>query len=831
MSSRTPFSINLDEDYEIYGIDPNENLDDWSFLEAKPEPLPERDEEEKRLFEQLLAPSIPEEEIQTEIHDRLKSLLEETSKFIENDVKVELSAPIEISEEQVNQFTDKNSFENKQADRMSTIVKDILHTTQEAEDIDDLIQTLTKSDKIAEKINEEDKELSKTLEKEESKKKKEKSFSKTSPATLLTNTNQEKENNGNDNDNIQEPQNIPEPEQPQVQQKFLDRYKRKPNATSTIIRDHDQTERLSSKFLLDKRKREEENQAELEKKIKEREERQKSFFESLDKEVEKHKREVQMIKEIKESKAPSLSEMINQIRPPTQEEPAKEVNPNLLKSKTKKAEKPPPRYTKDKIDEFLALRTNKLKLKSSQPVLMIELTTNKPNNNNNANITKNTKNSKSKKNDDKENMPHLSSTYQKKVGEKLAALLQPLLKEKKKTDVNKLWRIAIFMRMAYHLKNSKLSKKVTQFHLKLLLKRWRKRRRIIVRKKNLAAISIQRAFRRYKAKIQEKQKQKNVKERKEITDQQILDKTRQMISQKVPDVENLPSQKYQQKKPKQKPNFNFPILNDPDTSWIDTFEKDKIEGDESSGLFFDNDMLDELPNKPILRLDEVLPEQKKDNVRKKHHKKHQQQFQAESQSVPFEPDVYDYLGKFGQKIDLQDQDIEIDIDIYEQAGSGSKRTPKKNSKSNANNESQNRENNENNESIEPSSPQQQPPPSSPQQLPNETSLVDGYNFKNQDTARMMQKMINKKTKQSNHYKNEKPVEKFNRLYGANGAAANHHAPNIKHMPQAKYNDFRASNTRAQRLKNLKKVWLGNHNEQQDQQQQQPPPQQQDNNQE
>lgn len=92
---------------------------------------------------------------------------------------------------------------------------------------------------------------------------------------------------------------------------------------------------------------------------------------------------------------------------------------------------------------------------------------------------------------------------------------------------------------------------------------------------------------------------------------------------------------------------------------------------------------------------------------------------------------------------------------------------------------------------------------------------------------MMQKMLNKKTKQSNPYKNEKPVEKFNRLYGAsNGAAANHHAPNIKHTPQERFNNLRTSNTRAQRLKNLKKVWLGTHHEgQQDQPPSSPDPSQ------
>jgi hypothetical protein len=44
--SRDRFAIDLTEDYEIYGIDPNEDLDDWSFLDAKPEPLPEKTEEE-----------------------------------------------------------------------------------------------------------------------------------------------------------------------------------------------------------------------------------------------------------------------------------------------------------------------------------------------------------------------------------------------------------------------------------------------------------------------------------------------------------------------------------------------------------------------------------------------------------------------------------------------------------------------------------------------------------------------------------------------------------------------------------------------------------------
>lgn len=754
--SRKPFSISLDEDYEIYGIDPNENLDDWSFLEAKPEPLPEKDEEEKRLFEQLMAPTIPDDEIQSEIHDRLKSLIEETSNFIANDVKVELSAPIEIPEIEVQQNVNRESFEYKQSQRLSTIVKDLLHPTQEAENIDDLIQTLTKSDEIAEKIKEEQETsvIEEPSENEKQSKKNNKSLSKTSPAAISSSKSEEK------------PEEAPPP---QPSKGLLDRYKRKVGAKTTIIRDQDETERLRSKYLLEKQKREEENKAELEKAIKAREARQKDFFKSLDLEVEKHKREVQMIKEIKESKGPSLTEMINQIRPQKETNDKKngEIKPELLKS-SKKPEKPPPRYTKEKIEEFLSMRKKKLETKPTAPVLMIELSTNKEE-------TEQSSSSKSKKSG--KASIYLSSTYQKKVAGKLAPILLELFKKLKSKDTSKQWKIAIFFRMAYHLKLYRLFQKIQQNKLKRLLKKWRSRRKRQVFKKSLAAITIQRAFR--------KNKERRNKPKKEITDQQILGKVRQLINQQVPETSNNspPSQKYQQKKPK--PNFGFPVLNDPDTSWIETFDKDGNGKDD----FFDNELLDELPNKQILRFDEPPP------PAKKHHQKN---YQTDSQSVPVDNTAYDYLAKFGQKIELQDNE-EQDVDIFEQAHLVA---PKKRSKSRTGNTDETNNQPDNNEEQ-----QQQ------QNNKGDTSLKDGYNFKNQETEKFMQKMLNKKNRQSNSNKNEKPVEKFNRLYrGTNQPTVPHHAPNIKHTPNMK-TDFKAANTRAQRLKNLKKVWLSQHNDQ------------------
>ena len=54
--------ITFDEAREFNDLIVNENLDDWSFLDEKPEPIPEKTEEEKLLFEQLLQPTITEED-------------------------------------------------------------------------------------------------------------------------------------------------------------------------------------------------------------------------------------------------------------------------------------------------------------------------------------------------------------------------------------------------------------------------------------------------------------------------------------------------------------------------------------------------------------------------------------------------------------------------------------------------------------------------------------------------------------------------------------------------------------------------------------------------
>ena len=750
--SRTPFSINLDEDYEIYGIDPNEDLDDWSFLDAKPEPIPEKDEEEKRLFEALLKPSISEDEIQHEIHDRLKSLLDETSKFIENDVKVELSSPIEISPEQIEQNINKESFEHKQAERVSSIVKDILRTTQESEDIDNLIQNLTKSDKVADVIKEEELNSSQQL-------------------NLKLNNSEVKNEIKKElkNEMKKEDESIPKPQVVKEETRFLDRYKRKPGEKSQILRDHDETERLSSKFILERKKRKEADKAELERKIKEREEKQKQFFESLDIEAEKHRREVQMIKEMKESKAPTLSEMLNQIKQP--ETPVKqEINPQLLSKKQPEKQKQP-RYTKEKIDEFLSNREKRLSA-FQQPqkytVLVVELSSEKSKVND----------KKTNQNDLNENKPHFSKTYQKMVTDKLTTLLGPAIKEfkeKKKKDPRKLWKIAIFFRLSCQIALNKHSKKIKQRRMRKFLKRWRRRRSILKCKKTFSAIKIQRAFQKFNA----KRKQKN-----EITDKQILDKARQLMAQHSPEVAkqmSKASDKNQQQKPINKNNFKFPALKDPDMSWLDNLENSK----DTSLNFSDDGILDELPNKPILNLrDKPSP---------------RRSFQAESTFEPFDTDTYGFLSKFGQKIDLGDDADNDDIsNIDINSLNKSKSRPSNNSQPGSNNQTPQRSSQQAHQQL------QQTP--SPSQGENETG--GSYNFKNKSTTKMMQKMINKKLKTANPYKNEKPVDKFNRLYGGPTGVNSQDRP-VNHVQPVtiKRSEFRTNDTRTKRLKQLKKVWL------------------------
>ncbi|OHT02531.1 hypothetical protein TRFO_30324 [Tritrichomonas foetus] len=840
LPKREAFSINLNEDYEIYGIDPNEDLNDWSFLDAKPEPIPEKTEEEKRLFEQLLAPSIPDEEIQAEITDRLKSLLEETDKFIANDVKVELSAPIEISPEEAKPLIDTESFEHKQAARVSTIVKDILNISQKSEDLDDFLKNITKSDEIAEVIKQEE------IKEEEEKSK--------SNSLSLSQKVENKENENNLNNEITGNIEIDPPKVIKEEQtSFLGRYIRKPGDVKTILRDHDETERLSSKFILERRKRQEEAEAELKRKQEEMEQKQKLFFESLEKEAEKHRREVQMIKEMKENHAPSFSEMLNNIQKKSDQTTSQKQPPITVKPKVKQTVKEP-RMSEEKITEFFKLRETKIQasIKPPKQPIMIVL--------------------QSDQEEIKKPSKHRSNNYKNEILKELGKKLIPKIKErmKNKNELKK-WRIAIFMKMAKSFKLNKLSKTVQKsVILKHSFISWRKKRLICSLQKTIAAIRIQSTFKKFNSKLKLKEAQRKAYEaalkakalseqaKKEISEDQLLEKTRQLVNQRAPENQNntnnnsinnlqdnlKPKNNRNLKKPspvinnnnnnnvidnndlirkrEKELDFDFgfpelPDLDDLDLDWLDGLE------DLSDFDGFDDD--DNENNHRSFLLD--LPDYINNGNENKTPSPRRSNVQAESQSIPLDADEYNsFLSGFNQRIEFND-----DPELQQQLG------------------------------VSPGQNGQPQPPQTPPQQPrsprhhngNENSpgsifgntngsngdmideeerlrrqaAAEGYNFEDPRTAAMMRKMIQRRTNIANPYKNEKPVDKFKRLYGntpSNNSGNSGNSRNQKYVaPVVRRSEFRRNDTRTRRLMRLKKIWLNGPDDQTEQPPPPPPP--------
>lgn len=764
--AREAFSINLNEDYEIYGIDPNEDLDDWSFLNQKPEPIPEKTEEEKRLFEQLLAPSITDEEIQSEIHDRLKSLLVETDQFLQNDVKVELLVPIEVKPEEIKSLVDENSFEYKQADKVSTLVKDLLNTTNKSEDMDDFIKSLTKSDELAEKIAKEveDENLSKSINQN---------------TTEIQN---------NETNNFESESEVPPPTKVDIdidnnkntQKSFLSRYVRKPGTKDTIIRDQDETERLSSKFLLDRKKRQEEAEAELKRKQEEMEKKEKEFFESLQKEAEKHKREVQMIKEMKENHNPTFSEMLNNIqKKPTQNEQETTIPKAALKPKPKPKPVKEPRMSDEKIYDFYIKREKKMKetlKKPPQQVLVIDLKTNNEGQMQRASH-------------------HTSKKYKNTLISKIGEVLVPKIKEKlnenenqSKDESNKL-KIAIFFRMAHQLKYHRLQKQCEKTVIvKSYLKKWRQKRLFSSLTKFLSALKIQRAFKKFLIISKAKEAQKRAQEandlaikemesnKHEISDEQILDRTRNLIEKaQKGNKENEGNKK------KKILNFaatlpSFPELPEiDDLDWFDDINLSDIEN-----FSDDDDFLSTLPDS--LQTDQPiqiheLPNTKVESPRReKPFKSPRSSVVAESESIPLEANEYDYLAGFNQHIDLNDNQ--------------------------ENREETTTTNNNNNNAVVNNNVNQfnpQPP-----------GANEGYHFENPRTAAMMEAMQKRRANVANKNVKENPMDKFQRLYGKKKntppplQGQNQQRPFLSVVRRS---EFKKNSAREQRLLKLKKVWL------------------------
>lgn len=710
MTKRDRFSINIDEDYELYGIDPDINLDDWSFLDQKPEPIPEKTEEEKRLFEQLLAPSIPEEEIQAEIHDRLKSLIAETTEFIKNDVKVELSAPIEIPDEQIKPMIDTNSFEHKQAVRMSTMMKDMIRSTQKAEDITDFIKNITKSDELEKQILAQEEELEPVPLAEDAPTPSQEPAPTPTPA-------------------VPAPVPIPEPPKPESkkeQTSFLGRYKRKVGAVNTIIRDLDETERLSSKFLMERKKREEEAEKEAARIQKEIEERQNKFFASLELEAEKHRREVQMEQEIKASKAPTMSDMLKQIgRDKAKPEPAQP------KPKPKPKEEKPARASSQQIAEFMAEREKIVSKTKEKPMLLVDLDTNKI--------------------QEPKVSSHYSKTFKKNVETALKAKLIPLLKRRKQLKIKKAWKVLIFMRFARQLAAAKARKEL------LLRKRQQEQTKLDNAKQLFSAIMIQCAWRKFRIAQKAKRAEEKAKQQKEKEEMSALDKARKVLAEHMAPTPPPP---------KQTRTFHFPQIQDPDTAWLHQ-RRNPLD------LLDDDDFLDDLPDRPVSSSKKLTGINGEEITGP---------FQAESQSIPIQDDIDDYLAKFNQKLPVQDPPP-----VFTRIDPGQRKP-------------------------DATTTQEVRVPEKEEDDLIRRAKAEGYDFKDPKTAQRMQKMMQRRFNGSGSLKDETGMERFNRLYGNNrgGPAAlvgSNEPPRHVYNPHVHRSSFKKNDQRAKRLQKLKKVWL------------------------
>jgi hypothetical protein len=689
---RERFSINLDEDYELYGIDPNENLDDWSFLDAKPEPLPERTDEERRLFEQLLAPLIPEEEIQTEIHDRLRALLAETTQFLENDVKVELAAPLEVTDEAAKHEVDPESFEHKQAVRMRSIVQDMVRSTQKVEDLADFLHTITGSDEMAD-------ELQRT------------------GAISVPDA---------DSPPSSAPQPTPPPDhEPSAPPRkaeepgLLSRYKRKPSAIKTVMRDLDETERMNSKFLLARKKRQEELEQQAEQERAAVEERQKQFISSLEFEAEKHRRELRMAEAMKNSKPVSLTEMLKQIQ---QDAPPPQSRPKIPAAKPETKPPAPPRASSEQIAAFKADRDKAFEPPQAPVLIVVDLTTAKLS--------------------DPEPKAHYSKTYEGNVQKALKAKLGAALQNRGKRNLAKAWRVAIFLKFAVADTLARKKQVIARNRSRAPFRIWRRRA-----DEAAAARTIQRVWRkcilrkRHLVRVQQSERDRIAREQRtaaEVQEKSVLDRARAAIAARVP-LAPVP-----EAKPKRRaPEFSFPAVQDPDVAWL--------RGAGGSALELFNDFLEELPDRPP-------PAQSEPPA------------QAESQSVPIEEDMDEYLSRFNRQIVVAD------------------------------------------EPPPPPGAALEVPPA-PEQTEEELrgrAQREGYSFSNPETAKLMRKMLNRR--QVDPYKNETPVERFQRLYRnpqggttrSSGSGSDVAPPPNPHVHRSA---FRKNDSRTRRLQKLKQIWL------------------------
>lgn len=340
--TRVRYSINLDEDFELYGIDPNEDLDDWSFLDAKPEPIPEKTDEEKELFEQLLKPTLASEEIDRDIHERLKNLIGETTKLIDenkNDPIIR-EAKADKVQEQIQELPSTPDEERKrlstpeyvQANRVRNIVKSLLDTTEKAEDISEFIEDITKSDRIDPNTIEVPENhyfvpavrllpALQTIPIETPASKEPENTTSQKTSSRLENKTQEKTETKTEKQ--QEPQ----------KKNFFGRYVKKLTEPKAVLKSLDETDRLSNQFQEERRRREEEAAKEAERKQKELEEQSQKFFLALQKEQERREKMPAQIAEFQKKLSEKIAEQAPQKKPVVVVELITE-HQKLIKTKT-----------------------------------------------------------------------------------------------------------------------------------------------------------------------------------------------------------------------------------------------------------------------------------------------------------------------------------------------------------------------------------------------------------------------------------------------------------------------------------------------------------------
>jgi len=705
-SERTRFSINLQEDFLIYGIDPNDKLDDWSFLDEKPEPIPEKTEEERELFEQLLKPTILEEEVNKDINERLKNLLRETTELISKNqealddhfARKSTNANSVVDLEQVN--IDKESPEYSQANRVRSIVQSMLRTTEKADDMTSFIENVTKSDKIALQtlnIPENVPSVSSARFLPPASPRIQKEKEKTSD---IQNTKTEIIN-----ETLQNVTQVAEKPKPLFFANFIKKITENQESSKTI----DETERLSTKFMAERKKREEVAAKEVERRQKEIEDKSNAFLKSIEEEVIKKEREDKFVSEIKSRKPATVSEMLDQI---------KHKDPQVSNEKTapKGIKEEPKLNTQDIIKEYndkrnAAMISNEMK---HEPVISVSLLSSKL----------------------KPIQPkyHESKTYLSNVYKSLREFFTSSLKKKKEaTKIQSALTIAVFIKMTLCIKRNNKCKYVQQrIHFFKWLLLFRKRRTLDQLKFAFSAAIIntfvKRNLTRKMKALQEKQK-KTQKIKKDIMEYII-------------------------------PEFDGRDL---DTSWLEKFKDDSD---------FES-FLDELEDRKHSNIVEPsLPK-----------------IVAESQSVPLEDGIDDYLAKFqgnnatSETVLLDKVRKEVQSIVKKNRDSDSKSTssisPVRQSQTSMNAPSE--------ESTEINSLQEQ-------------AQREGYNFNNPQTAELMERMRNRR-KQNNH-KNEKPVERFKRLYGINSQInpeSQNQKPNIMH--------FKRSDNRTKRLQKLQRAWF------------------------